>query len=79
MLHNIAPLRREKESEQFGVYHFGRCVDDLDAAEMKAVRPAAPFDLAEVLRGKVQGSDGDGIGHHHAWAGAVKDAVRVQN
>jgi len=79
---NVALLKVESETERLGVAHFGMWVDDLDAAEKKALdaggrylsgRPTSPQSFYEA---KYRNPDGVVFDlTHNGWAGAVKDLV----
>ena len=79
---NVALLKKEKDEEKIGIYHFGMWVDDLDSAEKKVVdaggkylagRPTSPNSFYEA---KYRNPDGIVFDlTHTGWAGAVKDVV----
>jgi lactoylglutathione lyase len=79
---NVALLKKEKEEEKVGIYHFGMWVDDLDAAEKKVLdaggeylagRPTSPKSFYEAKYRDPNGIVFDLT--HTGWAGAVKDVV----
>ncbi len=79
---NVALLKVESENERLGVTHFGMWVDDLDAAEKKAVDAGAtylggrPTEFASFYEAKYRNPDGVVFDlTHNGWAGAVKDVV----
>jgi lactoylglutathione lyase len=83
---NVALLKKEKDSETLGLYHFGMWVDDLDAAEKQVAeagatylegRPTSPKSFYEVKYKDPMGVVFDLT--HLGWAGAVKDVVPAQN
>ena len=78
---NIALLKQEG-SEKVGLYHFGMCVDDLDAAEKKVIdaggtylegRPTSPNSYYEAKYRDPLGIVFDLT--HNGWIGATKDVV----
>jgi lactoylglutathione lyase len=79
---NVALLKKERDDEKIGLYHFGMWVDDLDAAEKKVVdagakylsgRPTSPVSFYEAKYQDPLGLVFDLT--HKGWAGAVKDVV----
>ncbi len=79
---NVALLKKEKEQEPIGLYHFGMWVDDLDVAEKKVIaaggtymsgRPSSPKSFYEAKYHDPFGIVFDLT--HTGWAGAAKDVV----
>lgn len=79
---NVALLKKEKDDEKLGLFHFGMWVDDLDEAEKKVVkaggqylagRPTSPNSFYEAKYQSPTGLVFDLT--HKGWAGAVKDVV----
>jgi lactoylglutathione lyase len=79
---NVALLKKEKDEEKIGLFHFGLWVDDLDAAEKQVVaaggeylagRPTSPKSFYEAKYRDPLGIVFDLT--HTGWAGAVKDVA----
>jgi methylmalonyl-CoA/ethylmalonyl-CoA epimerase len=79
---NVALLQKETPDEPIGLYHFGMWVDDLDAAEKKALdagatyltgRPDSPKSYYECKYKDPLGIVFDLT--HTGWVGATKEVV----
>ena len=79
---NVALLKKETDSEQIGLFHYGMWVDDLDEAEKKVVdsggsyvtgRPSSPNSYYEAKYKDPLGIVFDLT--HTGWKGAVKEVV----
>lgn len=79
---NVALLKKETQTENIGLFHFGMWVDDLDEAEKKVIaaggeylagRPTSPKSFYEAKYKDPLGIVFDLT--HTGWAGAVKDVV----
>jgi methylmalonyl-CoA/ethylmalonyl-CoA epimerase len=79
---NVALLQKETPDEPIGLYHFGMWVDDLDAAEKKALdagatyltgRPDSPKSFYECKYKDPLGIVFDLT--HTGWVGATKEVV----
>jgi methylmalonyl-CoA/ethylmalonyl-CoA epimerase len=79
---NVALLKRERDDEPIGLYHFGMWVDDLEAAEKKVLdaggaylegRPQSPKSYYEAKYKDPLGIIFDLT--HTGWIGATKEVV----
>lgn len=79
---NVALLKRERDDEPIGLYHFGMWVDDLDTAEKKVLdaggaylegRPQSPKSYYEAKYKDPLGIIFDLT--HTGWIGATKEVV----
>jgi methylmalonyl-CoA/ethylmalonyl-CoA epimerase len=83
---NVALLQKETPDEPIGLYHFGMWVDDLDAAEKKALdagatymtgRPDSPKSYYEAKYKDPLGIVFDLT--HTGWIGATKEVVAAKD
>ena len=79
---NVALLKRERDDEPIGLYHFGMWVDDLESAEKKVLdaggaylegRPQSPKSYYEAKYKDPLGIIFDLT--HTGWIGATKEVV----
>jgi methylmalonyl-CoA/ethylmalonyl-CoA epimerase len=79
---NVALLQKETPDEAIGLYHFGMWVDDLDAAEKKALAAGATYltGRPDSPKSYYEAKYKDPLGivfdlTHTGWVGAAKEVI----